>query len=159
MSEGIPVTPSDLPQDNVILPDDRPWKGALEKVTLALKTDTNGHFYVSVRVTVVEDDEYEGLPVSRNYLALPIGVPDNAPKKAKMAAQNHNAPFARFARQFKINKPMPVITDIRDNEARQALADYFDSFIGNVGMFTVENREFPIGSGRVTSSIRDFIAS
>lgn len=159
MSEGIPVNPSDLPIDNVTLDDSRPWRGKLDKVTLALKTDTNGHFYVSVRVSIVEDDDYEGLPVGRNYLALPIGVPDSAPKKVKIALQNHNAPFARFARQFGINKPMPVITDIRDSEARQALADYFQQFEGNVGSFTVENREFPEGSGRITTSIRDFVAS
>jgi len=154
---GIPVNPSDLPTEPVRLPDDRFFKGSLEKVTLALKLDRNDHMYVAVRCAVVEDDDYEGMTVERSYLALPIGVPPNAPKKVQYYLQNLGYPFARFAKSFKINKELPIVMSVGDSEARQKFHDFWEQFYGNIGTFSIENREFPEGSGRVTSSIRDFV--
>ena len=154
---GIPVNPSDLPTERVTLPDDRLWKGSLEKVTLALKLDKNDHMYVAVRCAIVQNEDYEGMMVERNYLALPIGVPPNASNKVKFYLQNHNQQFAIFAQSFKINKILPVIMDIRDNEARAKFAEFWEQFYGNVGTFSIENSEFPEGSGRITSKIKEFV--
>jgi hypothetical protein len=157
-NQGIPINLSDLPTEAVIIPDDRMYKVQLEKVTLAMKVDKNDHMYVAVRCTVVEDEDYEGLPVERNYLALPLGVAADAPRKVKFAVQNHNAPFGRFVKAFKITGELPPILDVRDAEARQAVTDFFEKFYGNIGTVSVETREFPVGSGRMTTNIRDFVA-
>jgi len=157
-NEGIPVNFGDLPIESAVLEDDRPYKVELTKVTLALKTDKNGNVYCAIQCAVLDDD-YEGLPINRSYLALPIGVSADAPKKMRIRVQNHNAPFGRFVRSFKLksSKPMPAVLDVRDEVARTAWQEYMEQFIGAHGEVTVENSEFPAGSGRVRSAINDFV--
>ena len=72
------------------------------------------------------------------------------------AAQNNNAAFSRFAKSFKISGPIPPVS-LEHPESIQAFQDHISKAYGNRGKFMVQNQEFPQGSGRMRSSISDFV--
>lgn len=153
---GIPINASDLPINAPTLEDDLIYEGTLERVAIALKLDKNDNIYCSVKCSIVNNDVYEGLDVTLNYLRLPVAVPPDAGKKQRVRAQVHNAPFGRFVRAFKLKGVVPAVTDIRDDAQREAFTAWIESHYGNVGAFSVANEEFPVGSGRISSKIKDF---
>lgn len=153
---GIPINASDLPINAPTLEDDLIYEGTLEKVAIALKLDKNDNIYCSVKCSIVNNDVYEGLDVTLNYLRLPIPIAPDAGKKLRVRAQVHNAPFGRFVKAFKLKGVVPEVNDVRNNEQREKFTQWIESFYGNQGAFSVSNEEFPVGSGRMSSKIKDF---
>jgi hypothetical protein len=153
MEGGIPINVGDLPVNEINLEESQIYSGSLDRVAVALKESKRGLLYCAVQCTVTEGD-YEGMTVGTNYLALPIGVRDDASKKEKIYAQNNaNAKFGRFCRAFKIKGEAPAVS-LSNPDSIQAFQDWIAKSYGNVGKFQVQNQEF---NGRMRSGIADFV--
>ncbi len=153
--QGIPINPADLPTDGVTMEESQVYPAILEKATVSMKLSKKDVLYCAVQVSI-PDGDYEGMVVSLNYLALPIGLPADASKKEKIHAQNLGAPFARFLRSFKITAIMPPVSLGRP-DSLQAWQDWVAKAYGNRGKIMIKNQEFPEGSGRMRSGISDFV--
>ena len=157
MTEGaIPINPEDLPIDNVVMDDSLVYVGELVKAVVAQKLDRNGAAYCSIQVAVTDGD-YEGRTVMRNYIQLPRAITSEMTKRDRILAQDGMVAFGRFCRAFGIRgTPMPEV-DHRNPDTLQAWQDWIGKFYGNTGKFTVQNQEYPEGSGRMRSGINDFV--
>src|SRR5262245_39696072 len=154
---GIPVAAEDLPISTPTVDDSITYEGTLEKLAIALKVDSGDRIYCAVTCAIVNNDTYEGMSVTRHWLPLPIRVPADASKKMQIRAQIHNAPFGRFSRSFKLRGVPPEVTDFRNEAQREQFMNWIEKFYGNTGAFSIENSEFPAGSGRYSSKINDFV--
>ena len=155
MSDGqIPVNLSDLPITVATLDESEVYTGELSRMTLAPKTDKNGNLYCSI-ATVVQGGDYDGQTIGRGYLAIPRAITEDMSKSERIKAQNAAAPFARFCRSFKIDGQMPGLS-LSDHEAWDHWAS---QQIGRLGKFSVQNQEYPEGSGQFRSGINDFVVS
>jgi hypothetical protein len=152
---GIPVNMGDLPIDSAAMEDDKVYNGELKKITLARKKDKNGKTYCALQIEVVDGD-FEGYTVMRNYLPLPIAVTEDMNKAQRIRAQQTSVDFGRFARAFGLKGEMPHVDPFSDDSVAN-WQEYMDQFIGRTGKFTIENQEFPEGSGRQRPGIRDFV--
>lgn len=153
MSDGmIPVGGSDLPIERTLVDESKPQRVRLEKIGLSPKTDKNGNVYCQIQ-TVVTEGDYEGETLGRNYLPLPKPVHDDMTKAERIKAMNLGVDFQRFCRSFGIKSAMPEVI-AGDADTAQKWQEWADTFVGNIGVVTIENSEF---NGRQRSSIRDFV--
>lgn len=157
MTEGqIPVNLNDLPIDSAVLDDSSVYTGELTKATLSPKRDKNGNAYCAIQVAITEGD-FEGKTVMRNYLALPTAITEDMTKRDRIKAQDNAVAFARFARAFGLKGNMPGIGATFDASNVESWQSWIALAYGNTGKITVQNQEYPEGSGRMRSGINDFI--
>lgn len=155
----IPVNAGDLPIDAPEMDDAGVYTGELKKFTVSPKLDKNDKVYGSLQVEVTQGD-FEGYTVMMNYLPLPIRVGENASKGQQVRATLNNVAFGRFVRGFGIKGEIPSVKSVNGQPSRegvQAFTEFMDMFIGNTGKFTIQNQEFPAGSGRMRPGVKDFV--
>jgi hypothetical protein len=153
MSNGqIPINPGDYPIDSVALDESEVYTVELKRIGLATKFDKGGYLYCNLLTEVVGGD-YEGKPLSANYIPLLVPINEDMTKGERIKAQDKSVAFARFARAFKIDNA-PIVESPADQERFNQWADMH---IGKTGKVTISNQEFPEGSGRMRSSIKDFV--
>lgn len=159
MSTGIPVNPEDLPIEAPYIEDTSAvYNIELIKV-IGPKSDKNSKLFFGIMGRIVDGD-YEGLVISKNYIKLPVPYPENAKKKDRIQVDVNNSDFGRFARVFKPRGTLEALfncTSLNDSEAVASAREYLEQCLGNVGPVTVENSEFPVGSGKMRSAINDFV--
>jgi hypothetical protein len=155
MSEDgmIPVGSGDFPIDVPALEESGVYTVRLMKVALSPKLDKRDLMYCALQTEVAEGD-YEGYVLMRNYLPLPIAVPESASKAAKFQAQRISVDFERFCQAFKIKSAMPVVKGVNDTEGKALWHEWISQFYGNIGKVTIQNQEF---QGRTRSGINDFV--
>lgn len=151
----IPVGSGDLPINVDPLSESGVYLVTLDKVGLSPKPDRHGSVYCQLQTTVCEGDD-EGYTLAMNYLPTPVYVDADATARERKKAARINFMFERFCRSFKITGKLPEVR-LTDYESMEAFKNLMSQHIGNVGKVTAQNQEFPEGSGRVRSSIRDFI--
>lgn len=163
MSGMIPVNPEDLPIEAPYIDD----TSAVYHVELnsikGPKADKNGVLFIGYNTTITEGD-YEGFQIGKNYVKLPLRMPADAKKKERLAIDRHNSDFGRFSRAFKPRgplEPLYALTDpeggMNNSERVAAAREYLEQCIGNTAPVTVENSEFPQGSGKMRSAINDVV--
>ena len=155
MNGEIPINPGDLPIDGINLEESVVYTGELRRATISPKLDRNGNVYCAVQLEVADGD-YEGMNVAMNYLPIPNPISEDAPKRDRIKAHNQAVSFGRFCRAFKIDGAMPAVK-AGDSESYNRWQDWVSQFYGRTGKFTVQNQEFPEGSGRMRSGVRDFV--
>ena len=154
-NEGeIPINTADLNVEAVTMDESGIYTGSLRKAVLSPKPDRNGNLYFSIQLEVANGD-YEGLQVSKNYIRVPIAAKSDS-KRDRIQAQNHNQDSARFFKAFKIESVMPAVSLV-DPSSFSRWQEWIEPFYDRQGKFTVENSEFPVGSGRRRSAVNDFI--
>jgi|SRR5882724_1738698 len=156
MAEGeIPINPGDLPIDSISLDDSLVYAVSLVKGIVNPKADKSGFIFCKLQYEVAEGD-YEGMTVMQNWLRLPVALTANPSKKELVQKTNMNAPFGRFCRAFRITHVMPPVR-LEDRESIEAWQEWIEKAYGNIGKVTIQNQEFPEGSGRMRSGIADFV--
>lgn len=157
----IPVNPEDLPTSSALLDESEIYQVALKRIAISPKADKNNKAYCAVMVEVVSGD-FEGATLVKNYLQMPWYLrPEVMTKRELYAATKQTEQFGRLAKCFKFKGSLPpeLIPGADNYEAvRAAWDEYFKMFYDNVGSVTIENSEFPQGSGRKRSALLDFIA-
>lgn len=154
MSDGF-IDIGSLPIESVVLDESLVYVVSLTKATLSPKIDTGGRMYCSLMTEVVQGD-YEGKAVGTNWLPIPYPISDTASKKDRYKWQDTVNTFARFCRSFKIKDQMPEV-DLIDPDSKQRWQDWIEKSYGNVGKVTIQNQEFPKGSGKLRSGINDYV--
>lgn len=160
MSDGhIPVNAEDLPIDAVMLDDSLVYRMSLQKAMFPVKKSKKDVLFIGMSFQVVEGD-YEGQTVNLNYMPLPVPVFEDMKKSDRIQAQNNSAAFGRFCRAFGIRGSLDELykVTLEDQDSQRAASEWFDKHIGKVGSVTIANQEFPEGSGRQRSSVKDFVA-
>jgi len=159
MSTGIPVNPEDLPIEAPYIDDTSAVYHVELNRIVGPKADKNGLMFFGINTTITEGD-YEGFMIGKNYIKLPIPMPPDAKKRERVQVDRHNSDFGRFARAFKPRgalAPLFNLTTLNDSDAVARAREYLEQCIGNSAAVTVENSEFPQGSGKMRSAINDFV--
>jgi hypothetical protein len=155
MADGmIPINLDDLPIDTVAMDDSQVYTGEFTKSTMSPKLDKSGNMFCAIQVAVTEGD-FEGRTVMRQWLPMPVAISADMTKRERILAQDRSVTFTRFCRAFGIKGKMPSVA--LDADSVSTWQDWISQFYGNLGKFTVQNQEFPEGSGRVRSGINDFV--
>lgn len=156
MTEGaIPVNPGDIPIDSVALEESAIYTIELRKLTVSPKPDKNGNVFCQVQSSVAEGD-YEGQPLSANYIPMPQHWDDSMSKSEQIRRKNLSVAFGRMCRTFKIDTPVPPV-NLGNPDSLRAFQEWGEYHYGKLGKCSVKNQEFPEGSGRLRSSISDFV--
>ena len=156
MSEGmIPINAEDLPIDSVPMEESSVYNGYLRKATISPKLSKKDVLYCALQLEVADGD-YEGRTVMLNYLPLPVGISPDASKAQRIKIQEQNQAFGRFVKAFKISGRIPSVS-LSNPDSLTAWQAWIEPFYDKVGKFTIRNQEFPEGSGRLRSSVSDFV--
>ena len=152
---GIPVNPEDLPINNVLLEDDKIYEVELTKVAVSPKLSKRDKPYFAIQC-VVTDGDFEGITLMRQYIEIPWKLDPDAPKRDRIQFQQSCRDLGRFCKAFKV-KGQVVYADREDGSWRESFAEWLDSSVGNRAKVSIQNQEFPEGSGKFNSSINDFV--
>lgn len=160
MSEGeIPVNTSQLPIEAINMEDDQIYHGELVKFVVNVgKLDKNGNAFGAVTCRVISGD-YEGMSVQHNYIKLPVVPKPGASKGELIRAHNASVDFGRMCRAFKIDGTFQQVVPGSPDFPQQCaiFQEQIEAHYGKTGKFSIENREFPAGSGKKLSSIKDWV--
>ena len=126
-----------------------------KRATLSPKLSKKDVLFCSAQFEIVEGD-YEGATLMINYLPIPIAITPDDSKAARFQKSRLNEAFGRFCRAFKIVSKMPPVS-ITDPESYSRWQEWISEFYENTGKVTIQNQEFPVGSGRLRSSVNDFV--
>lgn len=152
---GLPVNPEDLPLENVPMEESAVYKCKLVEFKIGARLSKAGVAFGQVRFEVIDGD-FEGYQIALNYMPLPVSVNEDMPKATKIKLINQNSMFAKFARAFGIKGPLPAF-NFQDLDTHKAYVEHIAQFYGNDGQLTIQNQEFPEGSGRLRPGVRDFV--
>jgi hypothetical protein len=152
MADRIPMGPEDLPIESTPLDDSLIYTGVIRAVNLSPKLDKRGNNYFSVQCEVLEPDDFAGKTVMHQYIPVPVELMENDDKATRMRKLDSSVSMGRFCKAFDIKNPGVV-----EESGPERWNAILQANIGNVGKFSVRNQEFPEGSGRIRSSINDFV--
>lgn len=142
----IPVNPANYNTEPEPMDVGISYTVQIVKCELSPKQDKNGNNYFAVETEVLQPEEYAGVSLSRNYIAVPPPIPPELPDGSNRGvirkAKNAGVMFSRFCHCFGL----------------RASEDGFDTdtAIGQVGKVIIEQGEY---QGRKTFSIKDFLLS
>lgn len=157
MSESgqIPVNTGDLPIEAIVMDDSLVYTGELTKFVISPKLDKHGNVFGAITLQVLTGD-YEGMVCQGNYLPLPRRVGPDADKRDRIAAHNISVSFGRFCRAFNIIDEFPQV-DSSNPDTYGAFQAKIEQHYGKSGKFNIQNQEFPSGSGKMRSGVKDFV--
>lgn len=153
----IPTNIGDLPTSQSPMDDSRVYKGILRK--MQKKADKNGNPYYAIMVEVLEGD-FEGRMVMDNYIREPKtpeefaaerveleGGTEEVTKRDRIRSEDVSVKFGRFSRSFGLKGEVNF-----DDE------HWFDKYVNDaIGSFTINNQEFPQGSGTLRAYVADYM--
>ena len=138
----IPVNPTDLPTEVPPIED-----GSIQDVVIkefkSKGTDKNDVEFGALRVEVL-GGEWEGRTLYDYYVPYPIVTPPNASKAERQKLDFINVKMGRIAKCFNV-------------KARPDGFDPEEDLLGLTGKITIQNREYPEGSGTMRSGIGEYL--
>lgn len=154
--EYIPVNPGDLPIEGVTLEESEVYNVEFKKAAVSPKLSKRGVPFCMLQFEIVDGD-YEGVTVSMNYMPLPLVVAPDAKKRDQVQAHERSWQFGRFAKAFGIPKSEAFAMTMLTAQSMAEWHEKIQEHYGNRGKITIQNQEFPAGSGRKRSGVNDFI--
>ena len=140
----IPVNPVDIPTTVTPLQDNIVYTCIVRVFEMADKLDKNGNQYMKAELEIVEPADYRGKKLKDNYIGLPGTVmPDMDDRQRRMAMEN-GVRFACLLESAGVRKSNPDFDT--------------DNVIGEQVTVTIQNEEFPKGSGRYIPRVRDYLS-
>lgn len=140
----IPVDPSTIPTESTPIPDNIVYTAVIRELAIASKLDKNGNQYLQGKLEILEPAEYRGKKLADNYIGLPADVTSDMDDRARRNAMENGVRFARLLASAGRRKPAPGIDT--------------DDLVGEQVTVTVQNEEFPKGSGRFIPRINDYLS-
>lgn len=139
----IPINPADIPTESSPLPDNIVYTAVIRELSIADKVDKNGNSYLKAVLEIIEPDDFRGKKLRDNYIGLPSDVEPNMDARQRQRALENGVRFARLLASAGHHKPAPDIDT--------------DSLLGETVKVTIQNEEFPKGSGRLNARVADYL--
>ena len=136
----IPLAVDDLPTDTEPLDPSLVYTGTIKTLIKTDKVDKQGGQFLKGSVTITEPEEWSGKVAFDNYIPLPMEITSDMNDKERRLAKERGVKLGRLSASAKM-KGQPHLSEYLDREVQ----------------FTIRNQEYPEGSGRMTSSIQDYL--
>lgn len=145
----IPVNPMDIPTTIAPLPDNIVYTGIIRVLEMPMngdqpKVDKNGNQYMRAEHEIIEPAELRGKRVRDNYIGLPGSVTPDMDDLQRRRVMENGFRFACLLESAGARKPANEINT--------------EDLVGEQVTFTIQNEEFPKGSGRQIPRVKDYLS-